>query len=106
MLFSASLIKWRANFHNLNFHYFHRPAPSITWKKNGVALQHGRDSMEIPQAFQGRQLIIVNVRRDFHEDQYSCEAENAQGSAAPKTTTLTVEGMRNVNYTLYPSQKC
>ena len=54
--------------------------------------------MEIPHAFQGRKLIIVKVRRDFHEGSYTCEAENSQGSAPEKTTTLVVEGMRNMNF--------
>lgn len=53
--------------------------------------------MEIPHAFQGRQLIIVKVRRDFHEGDYTCEAENSQGSAPVKTTNLVVEGMCNIN---------
>ena len=62
-----------------------------------MKLVHGKDSMEIPQAFQGRQLIIVKVRRDFDEGDYTCEAENSQGSAPVKTTTLVVEGMCNIN---------
>ena len=64
---------------------------------NGVILTHGKDSMEIPKAFRGRRLIIVKVQRDFHEGTYTCEAENSQGSAQPRTTSLVVEGMCNMN---------
>ena len=60
-----------------------RPAPKITWKKNNSALVHGRDSFEISNVFQGRLLNIVNVRKDIHEGQYSCEAENSQNAGSP-----------------------
>ena len=72
----------------------HRPAPQITWKKNGVTLVHGKDSFEIPNAFQGRLLNIINVRKDLHEDQYSCEAENSQSAGNPiiHNINLQVEG--------------
>ena len=80
-----------------NIVILYRPAPKITWKLNGVILVHGKDSMEIPKAFHGRQLIIVKVQREFHEATYTCEAENSQGSAQPRTTSLVVEGMCNMN---------
>jgi len=71
-----------------------RPAPKITWKKNGVTLVHGRDSIEIPSQFQGRLLNITNVQRDRHQDQYSCEAENSQSAGNPikHNIDLQVEG--------------
>ena len=82
--------------------FLHRDSPEITWKLNNVKLKHENDSMEIPEAFQGRRLIIVKVQRDLHEGTYTCEAENSQGSAQPKTTRLVVEGMCNMNLAAVP----
>ena len=71
-----------------------RPAPKITWRKNNLPLVHGKDSIEILSAFQGRLLNIINVRKDIHEDQYSCEAENSENTGNPikHNINLKVEG--------------
>lgn len=66
----------------------------IIWKKNGQLIVHGQDSLEIPYAFYGRLLNIVNVRNDLHEDIYTCEAENSENIGRPivHSTNLTVQG--------------
>lgn len=74
-----------------------RPAPGIIWKKNGQQIIKGQNSFEIPDAFYGRRLDIVNVKKDDHEDTYTCEAENSENSGRPLsfTITLTVKGKNN-----------
>lgn len=62
---------------------FGRPAPKVTWKKNGIQIQSGKDSFEIPNALHGRLLIIVNVHKDRHQGQYTCEAENSENAGTP-----------------------
>ena len=57
----------------------YRPPPAITWKKNGETIVIG-DDFEIATTFQGRRLDLVNVKKDLHEDTYTCEAENSQNS--------------------------
>ena len=42
MLISASLIKWRVNFRDLNFHYFH-PKFSIPSRKQKALFYQGGD---------------------------------------------------------------
>lgn len=71
-----------------------RPPPTITWKKNGREIVTG-DNFEIASTFLGRRLDLVNVKKDIHEDTYSCEAENSQNSGNPIvfSTILTVKGM-------------
>ena len=71
-----------------------RPPPKITWKKNGQEIINGWNSFEIPDAFYGRLLKIINVKRDLHQDVYTCEAENSQNSGNPLvyTINLNVEG--------------
>ena len=71
-----------------------RPAPQITWRQNNLPLVHGKDSIEISSAFQGRLLNIISVRKDIHEDQYSCEAENSENAGNPikHNINLKVEG--------------
>ena len=73
----------------------HRPAPKITWKKNSVPLEHGKNSFEILDAFRGRLLNIINVEKDKHQDQYTCEGENSQNTGSPLkfNITLLVEGI-------------
>ena len=70
-----------------------RPPPTITWKKNGKLIVTGND-FEIAGTFEGRRLDLINVKKDLHEDKYSCEAENSQNSGNPIsfTTILTVKG--------------
>ena len=72
----------------------YRPPPAITWKKNGKRIVTG-DDFEILGTFQGRRLDLVNVKKDIHEDTYTCEAENSQNSGNPLvfTITVTVKGM-------------
>ena len=71
-----------------------RPSPSITWKKNGQRIVDGQNSFEIPAPFQGRRLNINSVSRARHQDQYSCEAENALSNGQPliHNIKLAVEG--------------
>lgn len=71
-----------------------RPPPRITWKKNGQNITHEWNFFEIPDAFYGRLLKIINVSRDLHQDVYTCEAENSQSSGYPivYTINLNVEG--------------
>jgi len=65
-----------------------RPPPKITWKKNGQEIINGWNSFEIPDAFYGRLLKIINVKRDLHQDVYTCEAENSQNSGNPLVYTI------------------
>ncbi|KAL9959653.1 hypothetical protein ACROYT_G032993 [Oculina patagonica] len=60
-----------------------RPAPNITWKKNGREIIHGQNSFEIPKPYYGRLLNITNVDKTSHQDVYSCEAENSQNKDQP-----------------------
>lgn len=71
-----------------------RPPPKITWKKNGREIITG-DDFEIASTFLGRRLDLVNVKKDIHEDTYTCEAENSENSGNPivSSTILTVKGM-------------
>ena len=71
-----------------------RPPPTITWKKNGRTIVTG-DDFEIAGNFQGRRLDLINVKKDLHEDTYTCEAENSQNSGNPINfkTILIVKGM-------------
>ena len=71
-----------------------RPPPTITWKKNGQTIITG-DDFEIADTFLQRRLDLINVKKNIHEDTYTCEAENSQNSGNPEvfTTTLTVKGM-------------
>ncbi|KAL9959377.1 hypothetical protein ACROYT_G032696 [Oculina patagonica] len=68
-----------------------RPAPKIIWKKNGQQIIKGRNSFEIPDAFFGRRLDIVNVKKDAHEDTYTCEAENSENSGRPNIYSMRLE---------------
>ena len=67
----------------------YRPAPTITWRKNKKIIVTGND-FELPSAFQGRRLDLVYVKKDRHEDTYTCEAENSQNSGNPVVFTITV----------------
>ena len=58
--------------------FFHRPYPTITWKKNGKVLQDGVDFFKIPSPFLGRLLHITKVDENMHEDIYTCQASNNQ----------------------------
>ena len=71
-----------------------RPPPRITWKKNGQKITHGWNFFEIPDASYGRLLKIINVKKDLHQDVYTCEAENSQNSGNPIgfPINLNVEG--------------
>ena len=71
-----------------------RPPPIITWKKNGQTIVTG-DDFRIAASHQGRRLELLNVKKNIHEDTYTCEAENSQNSGNPRVfaTTLTVKGM-------------
>ncbi|XP_078342486.1 fibronectin type III domain-containing protein-like isoform X2 [Oculina patagonica] len=57
-----------------------RPAPKITWKKNGREIIHGQNSFEIPRPYHGRLLTITNVSKTSHQDVYTCEAENSENT--------------------------
>jgi len=72
----------------------YRPPPAITWKKNGKTIVIG-DDFEMATTFLGRRLDLVNVKKDLHEDTYTCEAENSQNSGNPLVFTIvvTVQGM-------------
>ena len=75
-----------------------RPAPKITWKKNGQQIISGKNNYDIPDLFFGRQLTIMDVKKDEHESpQYSCEAENILNSGNPlkHNIELKVEGKHN-----------
>ena len=76
-----------------------RPPPTITWKKNGQTIVTG-DDFEIARTFQGRRLDLIYVKKDIHEDTYTCEAENSQNSGNPEVFTirLTVEGMWSFHF--------
>jgi len=67
-----------------------RPVPSITWRKNGKRIVHGRNSFEIPASFQGRRMVIKSVSRARHQDQYTCEAENVESNGRPLIHTITL----------------
>ena len=71
-----------------------RPPPTIIWKKNGQTIVTG-DDFQIAGTYQGRRLDLINVKKNIHEDTYTCEAENSQNGGHPLvfTTTLTVKGM-------------
>ena len=58
--------------------FFHRPFPTITWKKNGKELRDGVDFFEIPSQLEGRLLNITKVDENMHEDIYTCQASNNQ----------------------------
>lgn len=68
-----------------------RPAPSITWKKNGQLIVDKQDSFVIPTSFHERRLDIKNVTRAKHEDQYTCEAVNALSNGNPLIHTINLE---------------
>ena len=77
----------------LFFSFFHRPFPTLVWKKNGVVLESGKDFIEIPKEFKGRLLNITRVMENMHETTFTCEASNNQ-TIAPKeyVIRLDVEG--------------
>ena len=85
---------WPANNISLYNYLTCRPPPIITWKKNGQTIVIG-DDFQIPSTYLGRRLELINVKKNIHEDTYTCEAENSQNSGNPRvfTTTLTVKGM-------------
>ena len=72
----------------------YRPPPVISWRKNGRLIVTG-DGFEISGTFQGRRLDLINVKKNVHEDAYTCEGENSQNSGNPIvfTTILIVKGM-------------
>lgn len=72
-----------------------RRAPTITWKKGGNIIVTGDDFEIDISTFQGRRLDLINVKKDIHEDTYTCEAENSQNRGNPEvfTTKVTVKGM-------------
>ena len=70
-------------YHIISYIITCRPPPRITWKKNGQKITHGWNFFEIPDAFHGRLLKIINVKKDLHQDVYTCEAENSQNSGNP-----------------------
>ena len=75
-----------------------RPAPKITWKKNDQQIISGQNNYDIPDLFFGRQLTIMNVKKDKHESpQYSCEAKNKMNSENPlkHNIELQVQGKHN-----------
>lgn len=75
-----------------------RPAPKIIWKKNGQQIINGENNYDIPDLFFGRQLTIMNVKKDKHESpQYSCEAKNKMNSENPlkHNIELQVQGKHN-----------
>lgn len=90
--FFPTRTSWPAN--NIYFLITCRPPPTITWKKNGQTIVTG-DDFEIAGTFLGRRLDLINVKKDIHEDTYTCEAENSQNSGNPNvfTTIVTVKGM-------------
>ena len=53
------------------------------------------DDFEIADTSLGRRLDLINVKKNIHEDTYTCEAENSQNIGNPIvfTTTVTVKGM-------------
>jgi len=68
-----------------------RPAPSITWKKNGQRIVDGQNLFEVPASFHGRRLIIKSVSRAMHQDnKYTCEAVS-NGRTLIHTIKLVVE---------------
>ena len=76
------------------FPFFHRPPPTLVWKKNGVTLESGKDFIEIPEAFEGRLLSITSVKESLHETIFTCEASNNQTTSGPakRNFDLNVEG--------------
>ena len=76
--------------------FFHRPPPTLVWKKDGVVIKSGEDFIEIPEAFEGRLLSIKRVKESLHETIFTCEASNNQTIAsgpAERNFNLDVEGM-------------
>ena len=71
----------------------------MTWKKDGKQIQSGKESFEIPNAFQGRLLIIITVQKNIHDGQYTCEAENSENAGNPikHNINLQVEGTKFAN---------
>ena len=49
----------------------YRPPPVITWKKNGQLIVTG-DGFGISRTFQGRRFDLINVKKNVHEDTYTC----------------------------------
>ena len=80
------------------FFFTSRPGPKITWKINRDGkwenLVNGKDNFEIADAFHGRLLNIISVKKKMHETTYRCEAENSQNVGNPKVhdVQLTVKG--------------
>ena len=71
-----------------------RSTPTISWRKNGtkIAIAKEEAAFDIPWGFQNRLLNITKVRKDQHEDMYSCEAEVNETSVLKYSFTLKVEG--------------
>ncbi|CAH3112342.1 unnamed protein product [Pocillopora meandrina] len=68
-----------------------RPAPQITWKKNGQQIVDGQNSFEVRSYFYGRRLVITNVNRESHQDNYTCEANNSRGNVDPIVRRINLE---------------
>ena len=75
-----------------------RPEPTITWKikRDGKweNLENEKDNFEIADAFHGRLLNIISVKKKVHQTTYRCEAENSQNVGNPEVhdVNLTVKG--------------
>ena len=68
-----------------------RPTPQITWKKNGQQIVDGQNSFEVRSYFYGRRLVITNVNRESHQDNYTCEANNSRGNVDPIVRKINLE---------------
>ena len=52
---------------------------------------NGKDNFEIADAFHGRLLNIISVKKKMHETTYRCEAENSQNVGNPKYMIYNLE---------------
>ena len=72
-----------------------RPAPNITWRKDGEQIVDGEDGYYLPGHHYNRLLIIKHVTQE-HQGNYTCTAYPTSSSfdQASVSTFLTVKGLK------------
>ena len=77
---------------------FPRPAPNITWKKDGKTIVNGQNSFTLFEY--NRKLVISTVSKADHEGTYTCEATSSVKTATT-STNLKVKGMQHYRVPKY-----